>query len=484
MDNSSPRRSLDGVNRPPRRRPQPSTPARVREPLAQTSGLPPLPAPEISSQPATGAKGWRRFFTRKRLTVGAAGFFGVLLIGGAILSWFLYKDLLVASIDTGAVALQDQVDPSLLKGEGDGRVNLLLIGIDDAAGLSDTMMLVSLDPIAKDVAMLSIPRDLYVDIEGFGSAKINAAHAYGEQYEYQGGGPQLLSDTLERILDVPIHYYARVNFEGFKQAIDIVGGVKVEVEEDLIDYNYPDANGGYDPFQITAGVHQLDGPTALKYARSRYSTSDFDRSRRQQQVLLALKEKSLSLGTLSNPARVTNLLRTLSKNAQTNLSLNEIMRLVELTEGIKEDNVVRAQLDASEDNFLSFSNMYGQSVLVPTSGDFTQIQEYVRGLLVDSYIKDEAASISILNGTEAAGLANETASLLRSFGYRVDNIDNASEQNYTQTVIFDYTGQNPYTLRYLEQRFGVTAQRRQPPKDRPDIEIEIVIGSNYDATAR
>ncbi len=157
------------------------------------------------------------------------------------------------------------------------------------------------------------------------------------------------------------------------------------------------------------------------------------------------------------------------------------MRLVEIGESVNPEDIVQSQLDASEDNFLAFSDYYGQSVLVPVSGDWQQIQEYVRGLLVDSYIKDEAARISVLNGTMEDGLAGSVGELLRSFGYQVDNIDNASEQNYTRTVIFDYNGDNPYTIRYLEQRFGVSAQRRQAPSDSENLDIEIVIGGDYDS---
>ncbi|MEX0748438.1 MAG: LCP family protein [Candidatus Saccharimonadales bacterium] len=488
MDKSPKRYSLDGmgprrpVNRPaPVQRPAPRPPL---DPSARPAGIENSSVPSLSSPPPRPKRTRRQWFSRRRLTIGISGLAALIVVAGAVVTWMVHNSIIVANTSSGAVALQEQVDPAQLRGEGDGRVNVLLIGVDEAASLSDTIMLVSLDPIAKDVAMLSIPRDLYVNMgPDFGSAKINAAHAYGEQYEYEGGGPQLLIDTLEDVLAVPIHYYGRVNFEGFAQAIDIVDGVTIEVEEDLVDPSYPDGNDGFDPFTILAGTHTLDGERALKYARSRYSTSDFDRSRRQQQILLALKQRTLSLGTLSNPTKVASLLSSLSSNAQTNMSLSEMMRVIELTEDIESDDIVRAQLDASADNFLSFSNVYGQSVLVPTAGDFSQIQEYVRGLLVDSYIKDESARVSILNGTEQAGLATDTGAFLRSFGYQVDNIDNASEQNYTQTVIFDYTGQTPYTLRYLEQRFGVTAQRRQAPSAKSDFDIEVVIGGDYDPAA-
>lgn len=388
--------------------------------------------------------------------------------------------MLVKNTGQGAVALQDQVDPAQLRGEGDGRVNLLLIGVDEGESLSDSIILLSLDPIAKDVAMVSIPRDMYVDIPGFGSAKINAAHSYGENYDHEGGGPALLEETVSQTLDIPIHYYVRLNFDAFLEAIDTVGGVEVNVAETIDDFSYPnEATGGHSHFYLESGPQQLDAATALKYARSRYSSSDFDRSRRQQELLLAFRDKVLTLGTLTNPAKINSLLHTFRGNVETDLNVDEITRLVEIGKDIEADKVVRGQLDTSEDSFLSFSNLYGQSVLVPTAGDYSEIQEYVRGIMVDGYIKDEAARISVLNGTTSPGVATNTGQLLRSYGYMVDKVDNASDQNYSRTVIFDYGDKNPYTVRYLEQRFGVIAQRRSRPQHAEGVDIEIVIGRDY-----
>lgn len=429
----------------------------------------------------------RRFLNWRNAAIGGSVLLLVLAVAGGLLFWYLQKSVVVDNFGDGAASLQEEVSPEMLQGEGDGRINALLIGVDGKGiGLADTIMLASFDPIAKDVVMISIPRDLYVDMGRFGSAKINAAHVYGEEQGYEGGGPALLKDTVSDVLDVPIHYYARVNFKGFKQAIDTIGGVTVDVKEPLNDPYFPDnQSNGYQPLRVEEGRQKMDGETALRYARSRKTTSDFDRSRRQQQILLSLRDEVLSTRTFTSPRRLTQLLNNLGDNAQTDMSVKEMMRLLELSEGVDEDSVTQAQLSTAEDNFLTFSNVYGQSVLVPSAGDFSEIQEYVRTLMVDSYIKDEAAKISILNGTEVPGLANDTADLLRSFGYDVVNVDNASEQNYTQTVIFNYNSDNPYTLRYLEQRFGVHAQRREPPGNAVErkYDIEVVLGNDYGASA-
>lgn len=426
----------------------------------------------------------RRFFSWRKLIIAGSIFLLSAVAIAGVAFWYVQSNLIVGNLDGGSALLQEDADPEKLNGEGDGRINALLMGVDDSGGLTDTIILVSFDPIAKDVVMLSIPRDLYVEIDGYGSAKINAAHAYGERYGYQGGGPQLLKDTVSDILDVPIHYYGRVDFEGFEKAVNIVGGVTVEIEEELNDPYYPDEDSdGHEPFHIEAGTQRMSGETALRYVRSRKTTSDFDRSRRQQEVLLALRQKVLSRGTLANPSKVTGLLNTLSGNAETNMKVKEIMRLIELGKGVGAEDITTAQLDASENNFLTFSNIYGQSALVPTAGSYSEIRGYVRTLMVDSYIKDEAAEVSVLNGTTRPGLANDTADLLRSYGYDVVNVDNAANQDYAQTVIFNYNSDNPYTLRYLEQRFDVKAQRRQGAQQDNPYDIEVVLGSDYDPSA-
>jgi LCP family protein required for cell wall assembly len=426
-----------------------------------------------------------RFLTWRKVMLAAGLLIFALLAAGALAFWHVQSNLIVNNLDGGAALLQEDTDPSMLDGEGDGRINALLIGIDEKSGLADSIILASFDPIAKDVVLLSIPRDLYLETENFGPEKINAAHAYGQRYGYQGGGPELLKDTVSAVTGVPIHYYGRVDFSGFKQAVNIIDGITVNVEQPIHDPYYPDqTRTGYEPLHLEAGKQHMDGKQALRYVRSRKTTSDFDRSRRQQKILMALREKVLSRGTLANPNKVTGLLQTLSGNAETNMSVDEIMRLRELSQDVTRDDIKRVQLDTSQNNYLSFSNVHGQSVLVPSAGDFSEIQAYVRTLMVDSYIKSEAAKVSVLNGTTQAGLARETADLLRSYGYDVVNVDNASNQKYTQTVIFNHAGdENPYTLRYLEKRFGAAAKRRQLTEQNSAYDIEIVLGRDYEPDA-
>ena len=157
---------------------------------------------------------------------------------------------------------------------GRERVTILLLGIDqrcDENGPThtDSMMLLTIDPVGLSAAVLSLPRDLWVDIPDVGVDRINQAFYYGELYELPGGGPELAMETVESLIGVPVQYYVAVNFDAFIEVVDLIGGIKVDVAEKIDDSAYPDRCYGYEPFHIEAGSQHLDGDTALKYARTR-----------------------------------------------------------------------------------------------------------------------------------------------------------------------------------------------------------------------
>lgn len=169
-----------------------------------------------------------------------------------------------------------------------GPVHVLILGIDQRPGetgpfRTDTMLLARFNPATRRVALLSIPRDLWVNIPTVGENRINTAHFFG--------GPELARQTVQQVLGVPVHYYVVVNFDGFTQIIDAMGGIDVDVPETLHDENYPTEDYGITTIHIEAGPQHMDGHTALIYARSRYSTNDFDRAKRQQQILAAMKAR-------------------------------------------------------------------------------------------------------------------------------------------------------------------------------------------------
>jgi len=395
------------------------------------------------------------------------------------------KNILVENLSGKAPAFLGKVQPKELKGEGDGRINILVIGIPGGnypgATLADTIILVSVDPKNKKVGMVSIPRDLWVKIPGYGYAKINAAHAYGEENvkKQPGGGPALLKQTVSSIIDLPIHYFVRVNFEGFKKIIDLLGGVEVVVDKDIHDYEYPNEKGGYSPFHLKAGTYTMNGELALKYARSRKSTSDFDRARRQQQILVAVKNKAMRMENLLNPAKISELLGVLKNNFKTDLELWEIERLIGLAKEVNSENVVSRVIDSSQTHLLYSANVNGQSVLKPVGDNFTKIAAFAHEVLPDPYLVEENARIAIKNGTTRSGIATSLKDFLKSYGYNVVEVGLADRKDYKKTIIYDNTGgKKPYTINFLAKRLNVEVQKGKLDQN---FDIVILLGKDYKA---
>ncbi|MFC1651770.1 LCP family protein [Patescibacteria group bacterium] len=445
----------------------------------------PTPASEVIAE---NPKWWQ--LDRKRALILASAIFLSLVMG-----WFLVKAAMTArriiTENTGGSApflsgILGDVDWRQLKGEGDGRINILLLGMGGeghtAPNLTDTIIVLSIDPQEKNAAMLSIPRDLQVYVgDNYGYGKINSVYAYGEQDNYPGGGGAFLKEKVSEILDLPMHYYARLDFDGFKKMVNTVDGVTIDVEKEIYDYSYPDENmQGYDPFFITKGTHKMDGNVALKYARSRYTTSDFDRAKRQQQVLSALREKALKVNFISNPAKISEVLDILGDHLRTDIQLWEMQKLYELSKEIDPSTMVNKVLDNSADGFLTASQSSGGAyILVPRAGDFSEIQRFVHEIFVDSYIKKENTRLTILNGTHGSGLAASVSEMLKSYGYNVVKSKNAKNKNYTQCVLYDYTNNSkPYTLQYLASRFGARIESATP-KEGQSEEMVLILGSDY-----
>jgi LCP family protein required for cell wall assembly len=231
-----------------------------------------------------------------------------------------------------------------------GRVTILLMGIDrrpDEPFISrtDTMMLLSFHPEAGTASILSIPRDLYVPIPGHGQNRINTAFLYGAAGNNPAAGAELAMETVSQLLDVSIDHYILVDFSAFIQTIDLLGGIHVNVPYTIDDPRFPDMHYGFEPLYIPAGLHQFDGETALKYARTRGQDNDFYRAQRQQQVVLAVRRKAMQLGLPSLIARAPGLYRQVSQGVYTDLSLDEMIRLAQLASLLESEAIETAVLD-------------------------------------------------------------------------------------------------------------------------------------------
>lgn len=375
-----------------------------------------------------------------------------------------------------------------LQGEGDGRINILFLGIGgaghDGADLTDTMMVVSVDPINKTVAMLSIPRDLWVDIPGGGESKINAVHAFGEQNKKRfADGPSASKEAVSEILDLPIHYYARMDFEGFKKLVDEIGGIEVNVEKDIVDPFYPDdrpGKFGNITYKVNVGEQHMDGSAALKYARSRYTTSDFDRAKRQQIILKAIKEKALSAGIMANPAKLSTMMNIIGDHFRTDMQLWEMERFLTLMRDVNTQEIAHRVLDDSAEGLLKSSNMNGAYVLLPRSGNYKEIQSLAHSIFMEPYILKEKARIEIQYPAKKSAQAKQVETRLKEFGYNVVAVIPAPAEDYPETIIVDYTkGNKPYTFDLLKNRFKDAKLLSDGDNTRTDVDITIILGDNF-----
>ncbi len=347
-----------------------------------------------------------------------------------------------------------------LKGEDRGQINILLLGMGgrnhDGGYLTDTIILLSLEPKTKKVALISIPRDLAVPLEDMGWKKINNVNAFAE-LKQPGSGGLATSQTLSDILKVPVDYYARVDFTGFVKILNELGGVEVNVPETLDDYKYPimgNENAPYDQryehLHVEQGWQKMDGDLALKYARSRHAAgqegSDFARAKRQQLILQAVKDKVMSYNILFNPTKIANIINEIKDNFSTNLKIWEMVKLWNMLKNIKDQEVINKVLDDSPEGLLTSSiSADGAFILLPRGGDFSEIQYLINNIFGQAPVSDktkvnqEKPSIEVRNGTWVNGLANKVALDLEKYGFKVIRVGNTSQQNFQKTVIYDLT---------------------------------------------
>ncbi|MDB5185470.1 MAG: LytR family transcriptional regulator [Candidatus Saccharibacteria bacterium] len=485
--------------------PQPLAPApgaagRSKKLLRIDMGLPGDASPEKSSRLKIYRSRWIAF-RRWAFRSVAVILIMVIGLGGVLFSqgYFQAKKVFGGG-KASAAALRENVDPTLLKGEGDGRINVLLLGRGggdhEAPDLTDTLMLASIDPVNHKATLLSLPRDLWVQVNG-GTMKINAAWETGKykalghisddmsnKQAVQAGFSQI-DQTVEEVVGLPIHYNMLVDFSAFKQAVDTVGGVTVNVPSDLVDPTMAWENN-WNPVLAKAGVQQMDGKEALIYARSRETSSDFARAERQRALLLALKEKVKTAGTLSNPVKISGLFSAFGDNAQSDLSLSDASRMYSIIKDIDNSNITSISLAQEGNSYVTTANINGQSVVQPKAGQFeySAIQTYVRSQIKDPYLLNENASVLVLNGTTVAGEATTAANTLKSYGYNVIGTGNAPTNDYSETKVISLNPTKKYTKNYLEQRYGVKAQTTLPDTSiQPGVaDFVIIIGSDEATT--
>lgn len=368
--------------------------------------------------------------------------------------------------------------------QGKDRITILVMGIDQrpnedsSVTRTDMMLLLTLDPQTKSAGMMSIPRDLYVPMPDGRQDRINTAHVYG--------GPEFAMRTVEYNFGIPIQHYARVNFSAVTQLIDLLGGVEIYNDHDINDPEFPDANYGYDPFVLSAGVHQLDGATALKYARTRHGDSDFGRIRRQQQVLMALREKLADTDAATKLLPSTpQILRTLGSAIETDLGINEIVQLVVFVKNnVPKERITQVAID--EQAVQPWTTPQGASVLIPIRDNVRKLRDQFLNTPADTVsvaatpvaVEPNTGRVALQNGTKTVGLASGAKGYLEGKGYIIDSVSDAAEVT-AQTIVVDYHRRRAYVER-LVATLGVppTAIVDSYDPNNP-VDVLVILGNDY-----
>jgi polyisoprenyl-teichoic acid--peptidoglycan teichoic acid transferase len=439
------------------------------------------------------------FLRSKKMKFAGVMVMCFLLVGG----YFFGKGYLTAReiFKGGGTGLfGDNVDPSLLRTEGDGRINVLLLGRGgenhEGADLTDTILVASLDPVNNKAGLLSIPRDLWVQTETYGSMKINAVFASAKNayladpaiqapsvQKAEEAGFSAIEKTVESAMGIPVHYHAVIDFDGFEGIVDAVGGVTMNVEEAV--YEPMEIDGRQYILDVKPGLEQFDGFRALAYSRSRYTSTrgDFSRSERQRDLLIAIKDKVFSLGTMGNPAKISQLMTAFGGSIRTNLELEDLLRMYEVGQLVSTSTIDSVGLADPPNEFLMTSMVGDQSVVVPRAGinNYAEIHNFLRNEFRDGYLAKENAKINVYNGTNISGLASRSADNLKSYGYRIGEVGDYNKKDGQTTILINPSERdNPYTRHYLEQRFRAPVTEDAPTDliVPPDVDFVIILGPN------
>ena len=405
----------------------------------------------------------------------------------------------VVPTSTPEVAIPEPEYPTW---DGGSRINILFVGLRggdpleaDCPFCTDTLILLTVDPTTKTAGMLSIPRDMWVNIPGFGYSRINTAWSLGRGSKLPGGGPVLTMRTISHFIGVPVDYYVQVDFDTFIDIIDILGGVDVYNDETLL--LDPVSHGkDFPKVKLTCcGMRHLRGRVALAYARCRYVSQgcedgDIGRARRQQKVIFAIRDKILNPENFPNLlAQAPELYNTFSEGIHTNMSLDDAIKLAVLMRDIPKEDIRNAVIDNS---MIQLDNavLGGQnaSIIRPIPAKIRILRDQIfttsgplspmaQGYPTDLMQADHAR-IRILNGTSTPELDTRTGSYLSQLGMLVTEYGDTKASSRTTITLYS---PKLYALRYLMDTFGITRSGQMLIKPDPSqtVDIEIQLGADW-----
>lgn len=382
--------------------------------------------------------------------------------------------------------------------DGASRITVLLIGLDyrdwiagEGAPRSDSMILLTIDPLTKTAGMLSVPRDMWVNIPGFGYSRINTAYSSGEGSKLPGGGPELARKTVEQFIGVPIQYYAQIDFYTFVEFINLIGGIDVHNTEDL---RLDPVGTGKDKIKLTCcGIRHLDGEAALAYARFRKDKEgDIARAERQQKVILGIRNQVLkpeNFPVLLGKAR--QFYEEFSAGIKTNMPFETALQLGVLAKDIPVESIKKGVIDYT---MVTLDNVTlgGQdaSIMKPMPDRIRVLRDEIftsAGALSPlaaagdptALMQADAARVRILNGSFSPGLETATGNYLLLQGVQVTEV-NVADRAYDRTTVILYSPKL-YTLKYFQTLFGIDANAQIviSPDPTSSVDVELRLGNDW-----
>ena len=445
-------------------------------------------------------RSWKTIAKRSALVVLA-----LFMVSGGWLGWKVYRNSAKVFGNNNPLSVLSAFKPVELKGQSNGHVNILLAGnsadrTDGSGGSSliDSMMVVSINTKEHTAFMMSIPRDLWVDVPGSGYGKLNTVgNATGFS---ESGYPQGNMGALEKIvadnLGINVNYFALVNYTAFKDAVNSVGGIDVNIQSEdprgLHDPSFLPSEGG--ALKLANGVQHLDGQTALNLARARgdpfngkygaygFPKSDFDRTEHQRWMMLALKEKVISAGTLSNPVKVGKLMDAIGDNVKTDFQINELASLYYLMKNVKSSDIESLSLnDADGANLLAnYTGYGGQSALAPAAGvdNYEVIKQFIAKKYNANKVTKEGAKVVVLNGGQTVGLAKTYGDLLAKKGLTVAQVGDAPAAAASTVVVDNSGGKKANTKALLKKTFGNGSSADVALAQQYSADFVVILGAN------
>jgi LCP family protein required for cell wall assembly len=372
-----------------------------------------------------------------------------------------------------------------------GRTTVLVMGLDVRPGAralrADSLIILTVNPETGSAGMLSVPRDMAVRDPMTGeTVKVNTVYGLGEIRGIPGGGAEYMRQTLAELTGYPIDYHLTVNFDGFKQIIDLIDGIDIDVPKDILDKEYPTEDYGIEELFISRGLQHMDGDLALKYARTRHVDSDYGRAARQQQVILAIKDKITQPGQMAALLpRIPGLAVAMANSVQTDMPVERALALARTVDKANLDNITRVVVD-SKMGVVTNDPKWGY-LLTP---DMNKLRDAATAIFANApegpsseetarqAVMAEAARVMVLNGTQEGALAAKTQAKLITSGFNVINVGNADSADYAETWLVTHGDNTPATVEALARWFNIPPDRirSEPPSDQ--LDVTIIVGAD------